>query len=92
MIQSTKSFFIWQLPHAFDRTSKQALCAFLRGSQYPERLRELQLPSMRSHILRTALITAYNLFHEHLKLPLEVVFDAPPVNHLREQQFKVQQP
>ncbi len=24
-IQSTKSFFIWQFPHAFDHTSRQAL-------------------------------------------------------------------
>ncbi len=64
----------------------------LRGLQYPARLRELQLPSMQSHILRTTSITAYNLFHGDLGLPLDEVFDAPAVNHLRGHQFKVQQP
>ncbi len=34
----------------------------LRGLQYPARLRELQLPSAQSHILRTTLITAYKFF------------------------------
>ncbi len=32
----------------------------LSGLQYPARLRELQLPSKQSHILRTTLITAHN--------------------------------
>ncbi len=30
-IQSTKSSFIWQFPHAFDHTSRQALCALHLG-------------------------------------------------------------
>ncbi len=64
----------------------------IRGLQYPARLRELQLPFMQSHILRTTLITAYNLFHSNLILPLEEFFDAPAMNHLRRHQFKVQQP
>ncbi len=32
------------------------------------RLRELQLPSTQSHILRSTLITAYNFFHGNLNL------------------------
>ncbi len=64
----------------------------LRGSQYPARLRELQLPPMQSRILRSTFITAYNLFHGNLNLPLEEFFDAPAVNHLRGHQFNVRQP
>ncbi len=64
----------------------------LRGLQYLARLRELQLPSMQSHILRSTLITAYNFFHGNLNLPLEEFFDAPAANHLRGHQFKVRQP
>ncbi len=64
----------------------------LRGLQYPARLRELQLPSMQSPILRSTLITAYNLFHGNLNLPLEEYFDVPAVNHLRGHQFRVRQP
>ncbi len=64
----------------------------LRGLQYPARLRELQLPSMQSRILRSTLITAYNFFHGNLNLPVEEVFDAPAVNHLRGHQFKIRQP
>ncbi len=60
----------------------------LRGLQYSARLRELQLPSMQSHILRSTLITAYNFFHGNLK----EFFDAPAVNHLRGHHFKVRQP
>ncbi len=41
-----------------------------RGWQYPARLRELQFPSMQCHILRAVLITAYDLFHGNLSLPL----------------------
>ncbi len=64
----------------------------LLGLQYPAQLRELQLPFMQSHILRSTLITAYNLFHGNLNLPLEEFFDVPAVNHLRGHQFKVRQP
>ncbi len=64
----------------------------LRGLQYPARPRELQFPFMQSHILRTALITAYKLFHGNVNLPPEEFFDAPAVNHLRGHQFKVRQP
>ncbi len=49
----------------------------LRGLQHPARLRELQFPSMHSHILRTTLITDYNLFLGNLNLPLEEFFNAP---------------
>ncbi len=31
-IQSTKSFFIWRFPHAFDHTSRQALYALNQGN------------------------------------------------------------
>ncbi len=58
----------------------------------PARLRELQLPSMQSHILRTTSITVYNLFHGNLNLQLEEFFDEPAVNHLRGHQFEVRQP
>ncbi len=64
----------------------------LRGLQYPARLRELQLPSMQSHILRTTLITAYFLFYGNLNLPVGECFVASAVNHLRGHQFKVRQP
>ncbi len=64
----------------------------LRGLQYPARLRELQHPSMQSHILWTTLITAYKLFYDNLNLPPEEYFDAPAVIHLRGHQFKVRQP
>ncbi len=64
----------------------------LSGLQYPARLRELQLPSMQRHILRTTLITADSLFHGNLNLPTEKVFDAPAVIHLRGHQFKVRHP
>ncbi len=64
----------------------------LRGLQYPALLRELQLPSMQGHILRTALITAYKLFHGNLNLPPEGFFDAPAVNHLCGHQIKVRHP
>ncbi len=64
----------------------------LRGLQYPARLRELQLPSMQSHILRTTLTTAYKLFHGNMNLLPEDFFDAPAVNHLRRHPFKVRQP
>ncbi len=30
-VQSTKSLFIWQFPHAFDHTSRQALYALHQG-------------------------------------------------------------
>ncbi len=63
----------------------------LRELVYPALLRELQLSSMQSHFLRTTLLTAYNLFHGNLNLPLEEFFDSPAVNHLRGQQFKVRQ-
>ncbi len=43
----------------------------IHGLQYPARLRELQFPFMQSHILRSTLIMAYNLFHGNLNLPLE---------------------
>ncbi len=64
----------------------------LRGLQHPARLQELRLTSMQSHILRATLITAYNLFHGNLDLPLEEFFEAPAVNHLRGNPFKVRQP
>ncbi len=64
----------------------------LRGLQYPAQLQELQLPSMQSHILRTASITAYKLFHGSMNLPQEEFSDAPAVNHLRGHLFKVRQP
>ncbi len=63
----------------------------LRGLQYPARVRELQLPSIQSHILRSTLITADNLFHGHLNL-LKEFFDAPAVSHIRGHRFKVRQP
>ncbi len=46
----------------------------LCGLQYPARLRELQLSHMHRHILRSTLITAYNIFHGNLNLHLK---DAP---------------
>ncbi len=49
----------------------------LRGLRYPVRLRELWLRSMQCHILRSTLITAYNLFHGYLNLNLEEFFDEP---------------
>ncbi len=61
----------------------------LRGLQYPARLREVQLPSMQSQILRSTLMTAYNLFQGNLNLPLEELFDAPAVGNLCGHQFKV---
>ncbi len=64
----------------------------LRGLQYPARLRELRLPSMQSHILRTTLITAYKLFHGNMNLLPEEFFEAPAVNHLRGHLFKIRQP
>ncbi len=64
----------------------------LRGLQYAARLRELQLSSMQSHILPTTLITAYNLFHGNLGLPLEEFSNVPAVNRLRGHQFKAHQP
>ncbi len=63
----------------------------LRGLQYTARLRELQLSSMQSPIFLSTLITAYNLFHGNLHLPLEDVFDVPAATHLRMHQIKVRQ-
>ncbi len=64
----------------------------LRGLKYPARLRELQLSFMQSHILRSTLITAYNLIHGNLNLPLEEFLNAPAITHLRGHQFKFRQP
>ncbi len=61
--------------------------AFSKGTS----LEEPHLPSMQSHVLQTTLITAYNLLHGNLNLPLEEFFDAPAVSHLRGYQFKVWQ-
>ncbi len=47
---------------------------------------------MQSRILRATLITAYNIFHGNLNLPLEEFFDVPAVSYLRGHQFKVRKP
>ncbi len=53
---------------------------------------ELQFLSMQLRILRSTLITDYNLFHGNLILPLGGFFAAPAVNNLRGHQFNVRQP
>ncbi len=47
---------------------------------------------MQGHILRAALITAYNLFHGTLNLHMEEICVAQAVNQLHGYQFKVRQP
>ncbi len=59
---------------------------------YPERIHELELPSMERHVLRATLTTVYKRFHGYLNLSAEEFFEPPAAGSLRGHNIKVHQP